>query len=170
MIDLSLDEDLEDALRGSCSPTTTTTSSRSCCWTTEPCSACPTPAPTRRRLCDANFSTHLLAHWVRETGVLTLEQAVHRLTGHAANVFRLGDRGVLREGAWADLVAFDADTVGARRGSSGCGTCPGGADRLHRPTSTGIEHVWVNGSGRSAATARTLDGARPGALIRGGTA
>ncbi len=118
------------------------------------------------QLCDANFSTHLLGHWVRETGVLTLEQAVHRLTGHAANVFRLEDRGVLRTGAWADLVAFDADTVAAGE-LERVWDLPGGADRLIAH-GTGIEHVWVNG------TAIRLGGedldARPGALMRGGTA
>ncbi len=36
------------------------------------------------QLCDACYSTHLLGHWVREDGALTLEQAVHRLTGATA--------------------------------------------------------------------------------------
>jgi N-acyl-D-aspartate/D-glutamate deacylase len=116
------------------------------------------------QLCDANFSTHLLAHWVRELGVLTLEQAVHRLTGHAANVFRLEDRGVLRGGAWADLVAFDADRV-APGELERVWDLPGGADRLIAH-SAGIEAVWVNG------TAIRRDGAdvdaHPGVLIRGG--
>src|SRR5439155_996134 len=64
------------------------------------------------QICDACFSTHLLGHWVRELGAVSLEQAVHRLTAHAAHVFRIPDRGTLRAGAFADLVAFDPDTVG----------------------------------------------------------
>src|SRR5439155_17102849 len=64
------------------------------------------------QLCDACFSTHLLEHWMREKGVLTLEQAVHRLTGHAAGVFRIEGRGRLTPGAHADIVAFDPDAVG----------------------------------------------------------
>ena len=64
------------------------------------------------QLCDACFSTYLLEHWVRRTGVLSLEQAVWRLTGHPAGVFRLPGRGQIAEGNAADLVAFDADTVG----------------------------------------------------------
>jgi N-acyl-D-aspartate/D-glutamate deacylase len=39
------------------------------------------------QLCDAVFSTHLLEHWVRETGTLPLEKAVWRLTGQSAAVF-----------------------------------------------------------------------------------
>ncbi|HEV3225481.1 MAG TPA: amidohydrolase family protein, partial [Acidimicrobiales bacterium] len=64
------------------------------------------------QICDACFSTHLLGHWVRELGAISLEQGVHRLTAHAAHVFRIPDRGVLRPGAFADLCAFDPDTVG----------------------------------------------------------
>jgi N-acyl-D-aspartate/D-glutamate deacylase len=119
------------------------------------------------QICDACFSTHLLGHWVREQQALSLEQAVHRLTGHAAHVFRLGDRGELRPGAHADLVAFDADTVGATA-LERVHDLPAGADRLVA-YSRGIEHVWVNGM------AIRRDGAdvpasRPGVLIRGGTA
>src|SRR5690606_7380215 len=64
------------------------------------------------QLCDANYSTHLLGHWSRDTGVLPLEQAVWRLTGHPAKVYGLADRGVLAPGAVADIVAFDPATVG----------------------------------------------------------
>ena len=65
------------------------------------------------QLCDAVFSTYLLEHWVRETGVLSLQQAVWRLTGHPASVFRLTDRGVIAPGAFADLVAFDPASIAA---------------------------------------------------------
>ncbi|MFP6589418.1 MAG: D-aminoacylase [Candidatus Latescibacterota bacterium] len=54
---------------------------------------------------------YFLRHFIREQGALTWEQAIHKLTGHAAARFRLGDRGVLREGAWADVVIFDPDTI-----------------------------------------------------------
>src|SRR5205085_554494 len=64
------------------------------------------------QLCDACFSTHLLSHWTREKGVLSLEQAVWRLTGQPAQIFGIADRGVVKEGLAADLVAFDPDTVG----------------------------------------------------------
>jgi N-acyl-D-amino-acid deacylase len=53
----------------------------------------------------------LLGKYVREMGVLTLEEAVHKVTLMPARKLRLDDRGVVREGAVADLVAFDADRV-----------------------------------------------------------
>src|SRR5207244_1218390 len=81
------------------------------------------------QLCDACFSTHLLGHWVREMGVLSLEQAVWRLTGHPSQVFRLRGRGLVREGFAADLVAFDPDTVGVEP-MERMFDLPGGADRL----------------------------------------
>ncbi|WP_322795993.1 D-aminoacylase [Tepidiforma sp.] len=53
----------------------------------------------------------VLARYVRERGVLTLEEAVRRMTGAACDRFGLADRGYVREGAWADLVLFDPNTV-----------------------------------------------------------
>ena len=117
------------------------------------------------QLCDAVFSSHLLGHWVRETGVLSLENAVWRLTGHPAQVFRLPGRGRIAAGAAADLVAFDAGTIGVEP-MERVFDLPAGADRLVA-RSRGIEAVWVNG------TAVRLDGndlseIRPGTLIRDG--
>jgi N-acyl-D-amino-acid deacylase len=85
----------------------------------------------------------VLGHWVRERSALSLEQAVWRLTDQPHQVFRLADRGPLREGFHADLVAFDPDTVGITEAER-IFDQPGGADRVI-VRSTGIEHVWVNG-------------------------
>lgn len=115
------------------------------------------------QICDACFSTHLLGYWVREKRALSLEQAVHRLTAHAARVFRVADRGVLRPGAYADLVAFDPGTVGVS-GMERVFDLPAGADRL-LARSSGIEHVWVNGQ-PIRQDGKDLDGARPGRLLR----
>ncbi|MDB4699026.1 amidohydrolase family protein, partial [Candidatus Latescibacteria bacterium] len=57
---------------------------------------------------------YFLRHFVREQGAISWETAIHKLTGHAANRFRIGDRGLLREGYWADLLIFDPDSIGER--------------------------------------------------------
>ncbi|TDV55266.1 N-acyl-D-amino-acid deacylase family protein [Actinophytocola oryzae] len=75
-----------------------------------------------------------LARYVRELGVLGLEECVAHLTGRAARRLRLTDRGLVREGYAADLVLFDPDTV---------------ADTATfdepRQSATGIPYVLVNG-------------------------
>ncbi|MGH2498565.1 MAG: N-acyl-D-amino-acid deacylase family protein, partial [Candidatus Limnocylindria bacterium] len=57
----------------------------------------------------------ILGRYVRDEGLLTLEEAVRKMTSLAASRLRLRDRGILRAGAWADLVVFDpariADTA-----------------------------------------------------------
>jgi dihydroorotase/N-acyl-D-amino-acid deacylase len=56
----------------------------------------------------------VLGHYVRDEHVLTLEQGVHKMTGMPAARLGLRDRGVLRDGAAADVVVFDADRIGDR--------------------------------------------------------
>jgi N-acyl-D-amino-acid deacylase len=53
----------------------------------------------------------VLGRYVRKEGVLSLEEAVKKMTSVTAERFGLTDRGVVREGAWADLVLFDAQKV-----------------------------------------------------------
>ena len=57
------------------------------------------------------YSTRLLAEWVREKHVMSLEHAVRRLTFDSASALGLYDRGLLRPGMMADIVVFDPDTV-----------------------------------------------------------
>jgi N-acyl-D-aspartate/D-glutamate deacylase len=95
------------------------------------------------QLCDAGYATHLLGHWWRDTGTLPLEHAVWRLTGQPAAIFGLRDRGCIRPGGKADLVAFDPGSVAASQPRR-VRDLPSGADRLVS-TGRGIEQVWVNG-------------------------
>ena len=120
------------------------------------------------QLCDACFSTHLLGHWTREKAVLSLEQAVWRLTGQPVQIFGITDRGLIREGLAADLVAFDPDTVGVDGDLERVWDLPAGADRLIA-RSTGVEHVWVNGTAIRQ-DGQDVENARPGKLLRGGRA
>ena len=119
------------------------------------------------QLCDACAPTHLLSHWVRETGVLELEEAVRQLTSDTADRFGIADRGRLNVGLAADVTVFDPETVGCtplRR----IGDFPAGADRLVSDA-TGIHAVIVNGTviredGRDAVDE---NGPLPGRVLRG---
>jgi N-acyl-D-amino-acid deacylase len=59
------------------------------------------------------FGTYpkVLGQYVRENGWLTLEQAVHKMTAYPADVFRITHRGYVKEGYFADLIVFDAETI-----------------------------------------------------------
>lgn len=56
----------------------------------------------------------ILARYVRDLGVLTLEDAVRKMTSWPATRMRLEGRGVIREGAWADITIFDLDRIDDR--------------------------------------------------------
>jgi N-acyl-D-aspartate/D-glutamate deacylase len=115
------------------------------------------------QLCDACYSTHLLGHWVRERKAVSLEDAVWRLTGQPHQAFRIANRGLVQEGFFADLVAFDPETVGTTPVER-VRDQPGGADRL-LVRSRGLEHVWVNGVVTRVA-GDDLSGVAPGRLLR----
>jgi N-acyl-D-aspartate/D-glutamate deacylase len=89
------------------------------------------------------FSTRLLSEWVREKGVMTLEQAVRRLTFESASIFGLHDRGLLRPGMVADIVIFDPDTVKPLP-LEVLHDFPSGAKRIKEPAQ-GIHMTIVNG-------------------------
>ena len=95
----------------------------------------------------------VLRRYVREDGMLSLEEAVRKMSSLAAEHMGIADRGTIRPGAYADLVLLDAETVGDR-------ATPEDPQRV----SAGIERVWVNGVTVFANGATT--GATPGRVIR----
>jgi N-acyl-D-amino-acid deacylase len=89
------------------------------------------------------FSTRLLSEWVREKQIMSLEQAVRRLTFESASIFGLYDRGLLRPGMVADIVIFDPDTVKPLP-LEVLHDFPTGAKRIKEPAQ-GIRMTIVNG-------------------------
>lgn len=96
-------------------------------------------------LCDCGYPTYVLGTWVRERGVLTLEEAVRRMTSDPADFFGIGDRGRIQPGMAADLVLFDPATVGSVGRPERRYDLPGGAKRVVM-RSQGIEMTLVNGA------------------------
>jgi len=115
-------------------------------------------------LCDAGFGLHLLGHWVRERGELTLEQGVQMLTSRLADAYRIPDRGRLVPGAHADIMMFDEKTVG-RGEKCHVSDLPAGASRVDIPP-TGVKGVWVNGQRVVNESGPVADCGIPGTLIR----
>lgn len=103
-----------------------------------------------------SFGTHprVLAKYVREEGLLSLEEAIRKMTSAPANRLGLTDRGLVRPGMRADLVLFDADTV---RDDASFQE----PERYPR----GIEWVFVNGV--AVIAAGTPTDALPGQVLRG---
>ena len=92
---------------------------------------------------DAGFGLHLMGHWARDLGTMSMSEAVRRLTSQPAQVFGLQQRGTIREGYAADLLLFDPQTV-ARGPKHRVFDLPGGAARL-TTDALGVRGVWVNG-------------------------
>lgn len=95
----------------------------------------------------------VLGHYVREKKVMSLEQAIHKMTGLPASNLGIKDRGIIAPGAHADLVLLDPTTVIDRATLQN-------SDAL----SLGIDKVWVNG--RLAFQERRSTGARAGHVVR----
>lgn len=100
-----------------------------------------------------NFA-RFLGHYVRDRGLMSLEEGIHRLTGLPAANWKLRDRGCLRVGCYADIVVFDPATI---------------ADHATyddpRQYATGVGEVFVNGVQVLRDGEHT--GAKPGRVVRG---
>ena len=113
------------------------------------------------QFCGTGDTTHMLEHYVRDTGRLSLEQAIYRMTGELAKDWGLHDRGTIETGKAADLVLFDLDQIH-------CGSeefvddFPGEARRYVR-RATGYAAVIVNGETVVENGAYTA--ARPGRIV-----
>lgn len=83
----------------------------------------------------AGAFTRVLRVYVREQKLLTLQEAVHKMSGLSAQHMGLRDRGEIRPGELADLVLFDPATVADRS-----------TTKDPEALSTGIARVWVNGT------------------------
>jgi N-acyl-D-amino-acid deacylase len=94
----------------------------------------------------------VLGHYGRHLGLFPLEKAVYKMTGLTAKNFGLEDRGVLREGAHADLVLFDADIV-AEAATYEAPMAP--ARGIHATIVNG-EVVWRDGRATGARPGRVL--------------
>lgn len=103
-----------------------------------------------------NFGTfpRVLGKYVREEHVLTLEQAVHKMSGLTARQMHIGDRGLIKAGMAADLVIFDPDTIA----DTATFTDP-------FQYAVGVSTVIVNG--RIVLDNGQHTGQRPGVIIRG---
>lgn len=113
---------------------------------------------------DAGYGLHLLGHWSRDLGKLSMEAAVHQLTAKPAGLFGLKSRGRVAPGYNADLLLFDPKTVG-RGPKRRVFDLPGGAARLHTDAA-GVHGVWVNGVRVADAQGMRAEAGRPGVLIR----
>jgi N-acyl-D-amino-acid deacylase len=96
----------------------------------------------------------LIAEYVRKRKVITLEDAVRKMTSLPATRMRLFDRGALREGAWADLTIFDLERIQDNATYENPVAAP-----------VGIDYVLVNGEVVVAEGKHT--GAKPGRVLRG---
>lgn len=96
----------------------------------------------------------ILGRYVRDQGVMPLEEAIRKMTSAVANRLSIRERGLLREGFFADVVVFDPDTVGDNATY----------EQPHQ-VSSGIDWVIVNGTVVVRDGGHT--GALPGQIVRG---
>ena len=115
-------------------------------------------------LCDAGFGLHLLGHWARDRGELSVAEAVRKLTSEPADLFGIRDRGRVKVGQWADLLLFDRATVGRGRARR-VFDLPSGASRLTTPA-LGVQGVWVNGERIAGSDGVIANAPKAGRVLR----
>ena len=115
---------------------------------------------------DYSYSTYLLSHWVREKEIMSLEDAIRKLTFVPASLFGFSDRGLVRTGLAADLMVFDPGTISPLEPGE-AHDLPGGA-RRRKQLAQGIEWTVVNGEVLMERGKHT--GAYPGKVARSSSA
>jgi N-acyl-D-aspartate/D-glutamate deacylase len=108
------------------------------------------------------YSSIVLGHWVRDEGVLTLEEAIRKLTFMQASIYGMHDRGLLWQGMAADVVIFDLATISADEPDE-VYDLPAGMMRL-RQKANGVHYTIVNGEVLLEDGVHT--GALPGHVMR----
>jgi N-acyl-D-aspartate/D-glutamate deacylase len=115
--------------------------------------------------CDASTTTFLLSHWARDRAgaQLSVETAVHKMTGATADLYGLGDRGRLLPGMVGDLNIIDLERLQLRRPER-VTDLPGGAGRLIQRSDG---YVATIKGGTVIMSDGEPTGALPGQLLRG---
>lgn len=108
------------------------------------------------------YGTTLLGLWVRERGVMSLEQAIHKLTAEVASVYGIPNRGSLQPGYAADLAIFDPGKIKSCE-PEWAQDYPGGTKRLIQHA-IGMHYTVVNG--RVICADGRLSGDLPGEVLR----
>jgi N-acyl-D-amino-acid deacylase len=111
------------------------------------------------------YSSLLLGHWVRDQHVMSLEEAVRKLSFMQAQLYGIDDRGLIRPGMAADIVIFDPETIAADEPDE-VYDLPEGLMRL-RQTAQGVHYTIVNGQVLMVDGEHT--GVYPGRVARGNT-
>ena len=114
------------------------------------------------QIMDSGWTSFLLAHWVREKGLFSIEEAVRRMTSASARVLGFADRGTLAEGMKADVNVIDVGRV-AERQPQLVHDFPGGAPRLIQKA-VGYKATVCNGTPILIDDEHTGD--RAGAVLR----
>ncbi|MFQ5818060.1 MAG: amidohydrolase family protein [Terriglobia bacterium] len=114
------------------------------------------PESTTELVHPRSYGTYprILGKYVREERVMPLEEAIRKMTSAVANRLSIRERGLLREGMYADVVVFDANTIGDRASF----------EKPHQ-LSVGMRYVFVNGT--AVVRDGTHSGATPGRIVRG---
>jgi N-acyl-D-aspartate/D-glutamate deacylase len=109
------------------------------------------------------FGTSVLRA-AREHELMSLEEGVHAITDRPASLYGIRDRGRIVEGAYADMVLFEADRIGPGQ-IYWRDDLPRGAGRLYADPE-GVHHVLTNG--REIVNENALTGETPGTILHSG--